>query len=286
MYRSLFRGVVVLLGLPAVLIAATATFDIELPDSDTNSVTVAPGADVPYVVTVIVTSDDPNTPDNSGLGSFNVNIVTNLRIMQRPIDAFDPAIDNVFTVSQTLGTPTSSFLLGITHNIMQISAAQDSTPGTQPTLNVGLGQKQVLATGRLVTPSSEDTFSAIIDGNSTATVYRALIFSAIQPEIAVGPGIAITTRSTPATDDDTDTDPDSTGGDADSGDTSTDGEESVTDPIAGTGDPLVGSVAFVIGLGMLIAGTFLWGGPVLGLFMLLFAPLVALLILAQQATGG
>lgn len=87
------------------LSAATVTFDIQ-PDglSGTNAVVVEPGQDVPYILTAIVTPDDPINVDNNGLAFFRVHIRTDLGVTQRPVDEFEPIIGDNFTIQQNPGT--------------------------------------------------------------------------------------------------------------------------------------------------------------------------------------
>ena len=120
-----------------------------------TTVTVQPGATVPYEIGVLVTVD-PTQPGIQGLGTFDINVLTDLGITQSPLTAFQSATVATFTAGISLGTTSGSDILGI-------SGQQDVAGVT--TSGVALGQRQVLGTGRLVAPSTVGTFEVSVTGS-------------------------------------------------------------------------------------------------------------------------
>lgn len=273
------------------LSAATVIFDIQ-PDglSGTNAVVVEPGQDVPYILTAIVTSDDPINVDNNGLAFFRVHIRTDLGVTQRPVDEFEPIIGENFTIQQNPGTPLEPpGSTGELQDIEQISGAVNTFVGLLPVFGIAQNEQQILARGRLATPNIEGDFSAIVRDDSTANVFQLPDNRVVTANIAIGTGMRISTRVSTGggggSDDGNGSD--GTGGTNGVGGSSGEDTGGITLPTATQpATPLGEAVALTVGLGALVAGALLWGGPLLGMAALLLAPIIGILIvLASRAAG-
>ena len=91
-----------------------------------QTVVVKPGALVSYEIGVLVQLD-PTAPDLLGLANFNVNIFTDLGVVQPPLTAFSLEVVNDFPGGLSSGLPSGS-------NILNISGQQlfDFTTDTAP----------------------------------------------------------------------------------------------------------------------------------------------------------
>jgi hypothetical protein len=165
----------------------TVQFSV-VPTSNINatSVTVAPGATVPYQIYVQVTSGSTTTTDNNGLASFTLSVLTNLGTAQQPLSSFSTAINQAFPNNQSLGTPQGSDIIGI-------SAAQN----TSGTVTPGIGsQRQLIGQGQLVAPTTEASYTVGIGPNPQATVFGpGSTSSTITPTVQAGSGFTIVVSS-------------------------------------------------------------------------------------------
>jgi len=125
-----------------------------------NTLTVLPGTIVPYELGVVV-QPMPEFPNVNGLAAFDVDVRTDLGVPQPPLTAFAPQILTVFTLSPSLGTPLGD-------DILNIAASQDLSGFSN--MSIGLGRRQILATGELNTPLVEGDFSVSAVGTADVLV--------------------------------------------------------------------------------------------------------------------
>lgn len=239
-----------LLGLSSGALAATVRFDV-VPTSDNaaTSVTVTPGADVPYQVYVQVTSDDTTTADNNGLSFFTLEILTNLTVEQRPLDSFAKLIADNFTTVASLGTVQDD-------DIVQIGGGQNIFAGSTAVAGIGTGTtRQLVGDGRFVAPATEGTYTVAPGADSMANVLVAgSVSSATQATFQAGPGFTIKVAQ-------------STTGNGTTG-SSTSAAQAVT-----TGIVLGG-----LGVMVFVAALFLLG-PLAAMFAIVLLPLLFIAIL-------
>lgn len=155
--------------------AATVTFSIVAVDADGsvldgNEVIVQPGAEVPYILTAVVSSDI-DVIDNDGLASFSIDLGTDLLVQQPPIDEFDPEIALWFAMDQSEGTPSAGPVEGVDEDVVGISGSQNAHDPGQVVPGVAAEQVQVIGRGRLRTPEVEGDFAAGILDSSAAGVF-------------------------------------------------------------------------------------------------------------------
>lgn len=254
--------------------AATLTFSLVAIDAEsgTNQVVVLPGAEVPYILTALITYEGTQA-DNAGLAFFSVNIRTNLQVTQQPLDSFDSGVALAFPILQSLGTPREGPLAGVFQDILDIGGSQNTFGGTQAIFGVALLETQVLGQGRLLTPQTQGTFTAGILDTSTANVFRPNSNSVFEPEIAFGPPITIITQL--PDDGDDDDDDDDTNGDT-NGDE--DGQTPTTQPaVALPGVAALTLFAVIAGL----IGLLLWGDGLL----LFLGPILVVILLVMVCLG-
>lgn len=143
--------------------AATVTFEmVPVGGSAGDEVVVAPGTEVAYELTATVTSDDSASSDNDGLAFFSVTVETDLGVTQIPADEFDSVIAQAFPFVQSLGRADDD-------DILEIGGGQNTFSPGSATTGLGVGQAQLLARGRLITPTSEGTFT--ITPTASANVF-------------------------------------------------------------------------------------------------------------------
>lgn len=167
--------------------ATTVRFDV-VPTSDTSatSVTVTPGAEVPYQVYVHVISDNTTTVDNNGLSFFTLEVLTNLTVAQQPLSNFATLIADSFTVVQSLGTVQDD-------DIVQIGGGQNTFAGGTVTAGIGSGSGwQLIGEGKFLTPTTEGSYTVAPGSDSLANVFAAgSTTSATQATLQLGPGFTI-----------------------------------------------------------------------------------------------
>lgn len=161
--------------------------------------------------------------------------------------------------------------------------------GLLPVFGIAQNEQQILARGRLATPNVEGDFSAVVRDDSTANVFQLPGNRVVTANIAIGTGMRISTRVSTGGSGGNDggNGSDGTGGTDGIGGSSGEDTGGVTLPTATQpATPLGEAVALTVGLGALVAGALLWGGPLLGLAALLLAPIIGILIvLASRAAG-
>ncbi len=192
---SLF-AVICITALLTPALAQTVEFDVS-PTSTMITpvagqiVTVEPGSTVPYSlgVTVQPTSAVTSPP---GLGSFNVNIITNLGAPQLPLTSFSPVIGGYFTLNQSLGIP-------IGDDVQNISATQPLTGITAPA--VGVQSRQELGTGTFQAPQVDGTYAVTVNGTAQLldTTTNPAAPTLVTPEAVTGLGFNIQVVTSPAT---------------------------------------------------------------------------------------
>ncbi len=221
-FRAIRVGYWGIMLLAACASAATVRFEIQALEKDVPitgdnpTITVAPGGQVSYEVLALVTSADPATPDNNGLGYFLFDILTDLNITQPPIIGVEEAISDSFSFLLKAGTPTDDDLL-------QVRAAQDTLTGSRPLIpGVAEGQTQVIVGGLLNTPTDEGTYQVTVGGSMAASVFAAGgTATLVEATPTAGTGFTIIVAA-PVTDDNTTTDnTDSTDNTTETNDTTT-----------------------------------------------------------------
>lgn len=130
-----------------------------------NVLVVPPGTIVPYELGVFVQTT-PALPTITGLAAFDVDLLTTMGVLQPSLSTFDSRVLQSFTTSPSFGFPFDDDILGIT--------ARQNLAGIVNT-GVGLGRRQVLGTGQLVTPAVEGDFQV------TATGAAELLDAGINP---------------------------------------------------------------------------------------------------------
>ncbi len=242
-HPGLIAGFLAGLALPAS--GATVVFDIAPASSPLSSaLTIQTGSDLDYVLTAVVLSDDAGQDDNSGLAGFDIDIETNLGVAQQAATSFDLVIEQNFTVGLSLGSVVGD-------DILQITGEQPAS--TDPRTGVAQGDVLELASGTLITPSTEDTFTVSISSDSLATVFKTSVSTLPNTESAtvlIGEGFTITT------DDDAEPDPGAPGNGA--GDTTTCADDVQTVIIA------TGALLLITGAGYCAGGLL---GLVIGLLV-------------------
>jgi hypothetical protein len=254
--------------------AATVRFTLVPRNVDGSVVTVTPGAEVPFDVFAEVTSDDPAAPDNNGLAFFSMAVDTNLGVTQRPLDAFSQTVGPAFPLVQSLGR-------AVDDDIEEIGGGQNTFGGNAAVAGIGVGEPELLGSGRFLTPASEGTFDVQVRSVPSANVFAPNVTSGAQAAtVEIGPGFTIITSQPAADDDDDDTDGD------DEDDDRTPTTQPTTRPSGGAGVPI--STGILIGGGILAAflGALFLGGPLAGMIMLVIAPLVAFFFIMAQAGGA
>jgi hypothetical protein len=174
----------------AAATAATTTFDVRpLVPLTNGEVVVQPGETVEFELVVRVDSDS-QTADNQGLDTFQIDVDTNAGVTQQPMTAFADDIKNNFPLFQNLGTihtDKPDVILGI--------AAAQSLGGESFT-GVGVGGYEQVATGVIITPNVETTFSPICSaaGGVANAVGPPGGAATVATTLTVGPGFTIRTQ--------------------------------------------------------------------------------------------
>lgn len=263
--NNLYPAILCILWAITAASAATVTFDIQPQEGDASQdIVVEPGGLVAYEITALVTSDDAETPDHAGLSSFSLDVLTDLGIVQDPVDALDAVIASAFTYNPTLGQPSSD-------DILEIGGSQDVLLGDDALVqNIAVDAEQVLATGELITPPTEGTFTVTISTESEATVFASWNTSEMMlANTAVGTGLTIRTELSAG--DDTGGD---TGGDTGNGGTIVNG----TATNVAAEYPVFTSTLAMAGAAILVAGALMLFGPLVsGIVLVLALTLITML---------
>jgi hypothetical protein len=169
--------------------AATARFDVvPSQDGSTTAVTVEPGAQIEYWITVEVTSDDPTGPDSDGLAIFQVDISTDLGVTQQPATAFDPAIAAAFTQFTQFGVVSDDDVDGI-------GAGQNTFDEASIQTGVGQSGPQTLVHGNLIAPQTEGQYT-VLTANASANVLPLGGGTPVPSATTTsGPGFTVTVQS-------------------------------------------------------------------------------------------
>ena len=184
---KVFVVVFVSCGLPVAMASfaagATANFEISPTAPQTGSqITVAPGEQISYQVTVAVSSGD-----NQGLHSFVFDIVTDFGIAIPSADEFDPLIEQHFPLLPSLGSPS------VTQpgTLLQVAAFQQLGISESTLTGVGQSGPQVLVRGRLTAPSEPGQYTVRLD-NVYALVIVAGKSAPVQADADPGQGFTVT----------------------------------------------------------------------------------------------
>lgn len=248
--------------------AATVRFTlVPAADNAATQVRVTPGAEVPYQVYVQVTSDTPSIPDNNGLAFFTFVIDTDLGVQQRPLDAFSTLVGQAFPIVQGLGTVRDD-------DILEIGGGQNTFAGGAVTSGVGVGQAQLIGSGRFITPTTPGLYTVKIRDGATANVFASGSIASARPgTISLGPGFTIVAaNSVTPPDDNTDDDTDD--------DDETPTTQPTTQPTVVSGAALSTGALFAGGIILVALVALLFAGPLAGMLALLLFPLLGLLLLA------
>lgn len=222
---------------------------------------VQPGFVLPFEVFAEVRAD-PNAPTNVGLAGFDFNIVTDFGLPQTTPFTFAPSVSPLFPVDQSLGSP-------ITDDILGVSGFQDLGAGSTITTGFAVAQPRTLGTGQLLTPSFEGTFVVglvgsadllTLAGDQTMTTTPGLVGASPTFTIIVRVPDS-TTPVTPPSDEEDQEPPITPPTEIPGGEAGPDGPVQPSDEqIAGEppeGPPVAGSVApGICGLGMVSALAF------------------------------
>lgn len=160
----------------------------------TTTIQVEPGTVVSYQVGVFV-QPTPTFPNVNGLASFNIDILTNLGVAQRPLDQFNASLIQSFPAGRSLGTPLGD-------DIFEIAATQDLSGFTNA--GVGLGARQVIGTGQLITPNTEGDFQITVAGAASVLNTGVNPFNPVLQPATVSMSGALLIQTRIATDDDDD----------------------------------------------------------------------------------
>jgi len=268
--RNIYTASLCVLWLATTASAATVTFAIQPQAGDASQeIVVTPGGLVAYEITALVTSDDAETPDHNGLSSFIVDVLTDLGVIQDPVDELDADIAETFTYMTSLGLPSDD-------DILDIGGSQDILLGDDAlTLNIAVDQAQVLARGSLIAPAIEGTFTVAISTESEATVFASWNTSEMMvANTAIGDGFAIRTDFSAG--DDTGDDTEDNTGDGGNTDNGTIDTDPPADPTAE--NPVFTSTLALAGTAALVAGALLLFGPIVsGVVLVLALVLVTIL---------
>jgi hypothetical protein len=252
MSRRCALASVLMLCLAGAVQAATVTFDLQpVAAATNNTVVVAPGAQVEYILTAQVVSDTA-TADNRGLALFQLEIQTNSGVTQPALTQFSTVVQQNFPSFQSLGIPEAD-------KITSILGSQNLLANA-PFVGFGVGSPQEIGRGVFNTPTTETSFTVTVGGDASVIGPTDQNKGPISATSKSGPGFTIQT-STSA----------SGGGGGGGGGGS--GSNSTVSPAAM-------SLAIFFGALMALVGMYMLGGNWGLITGLIIVPLIGLLLLA------
>jgi len=159
------------------------------------TVLVQPGAAIPYEIVLLVEAD-PTFAETGGLASFDLNVLTNVGVVQNDAFNFSPGISPLFSTGLSPGTV-------LTDDIIGIAAAQNVTNATgEIVTGFGLNQAQQIGVGQILTPTFEGDFQVGLTGTADLFSLGGTRVTTVPGVLANTPGFIIQTRFQEATEPD------------------------------------------------------------------------------------
>jgi chitodextrinase len=187
MYRQIASAVGVVLLLCAASHAATVTYDLVLADNPSQrQVTVAPGADVPVILTVRL---DPTNGDSDGLGFVVVGIDTSFSDPQEAM-TLDPDFASHFPAFASGG---SAQLYQGRYIITQVGGSQPL--GGPYVRNLGVGTAITIATGVLRAAATPGTYTVVAYNDGTTRVLKTGQDAMMDGSAVFAPALSIQVQS-------------------------------------------------------------------------------------------